>query len=388
MSSVERKEKRYQRRKEKRQEKIKNFLENAPSYEEVFTFEHLWNSFWLCRKEVSWKPSIQIYQQNLTSELVILLNELYSKDGFKSRGFIEFNICERGKMRHIKSVDIKERIVQRCFCDYYLIPLLTRNLVYDNGASLKNKGVSFTLDRLNIHLEQYYKKYNTNEGWILLYDFSNYFGNIDHEKLYKIVDALILDDKCKKLYHHLVDAFGSVGLGLGSQVSQVSAVIFPNIIDHKIANFKNTESSARYMDDGYVIFKNKEDAIECEKMLLEEADKLNIILNPKKIKICKINRSFIYIKKRFFLNDKGNSIMRLNRNNIFKHRRRINKLFGLMEQKKIQLEDIELSHKSWYGQVKKYKNKKSVYNIDLQIRRLINGYNSNLSSDKCGIRKS
>ena len=142
------------------------------------------------------------------------------------------------------------------------------------------------------------------------------------------------------------------------------------------------------MDDGYVIFKNKEDAIECEKLLLEETKKLNIILNPKKIKICKINRSFIYIKKRFFLNDKGYSIMRLNRNNIFKHRKRINKLFGLMEQKKIHLEDIELSHKSWYGQVKKYKNKKSVYNIDLQIRRLINGYNSNLSSDKCGIRKS
>lgn len=382
MSNQERKEARYQRRKQKRQAKKEKFLDGMPSYEEIFTFENLWYSFWLCREEVAWKPSIQIFQQNLTVELVKLLKDLHSEQGFRSRGFIEFNICERGKMRHIKSVDIRERVVQRCFCDYYIVPLLTRNLIYDNGASLKDKGITFSLDRLKIHLERYFKKYGTNEGWILLYDFSNFFGSIDHKELYKIVDPLIRDEKCRKLYHHLIDAFGDVGLGLGSQVSQVSAVAFPNKIDQILANDLSVESNARYMDDGYAIYHKKEYALKGMEILLKETKNMGITLNPKKIKICKLSKSFIYLKKRFFLDNKGNVIVRLNRNNIYKHRRRVIKLCGLVDQHRLVPQDIDLCHRSWKGQIiKRFKNRKSVYDIDRQIRRILDGYCSNSTSD-------
>lgn len=369
---LSRREKRYQNRVKIRQLKKEKFLNNLPSFEQIFTYENLYESFWLCRKEVSWKPSIQIFQQNLNLEIIKLLKILHSDQGFKPKGFIEFNICERGKIRHIKSVNIQERVVQRCFCDNFLVPLLTHCLIYDNGASLKGKGIDFHLNRMKRHLEEYFKKYHTNEGWILLYDFSNYFGNIDHEKLYNIVDPLVKDNQCLKLFHRLIDPFGNTGLGLGSQVSQISAVVFPNMIDQKISNFYKTENYARYMDDGYCIFKTKEDAKEALKILLAETKKLNIQINSNKIQICKINKSFIFLKKRFFLNKKGKAIMRLNKNNIYKHRRRIYKLFNLIKLNKLVLFDVELSHKSWYGQVLKFKNKKSVYDINKQIRRLLN----------------
>ena len=48
----------------------------------------------------------------------------------KSKGFYEFDIMERGKQRHIRSVVIGERVVQRCLCDYALVPVLTRTFVY------------------------------------------------------------------------------------------------------------------------------------------------------------------------------------------------------------------------------------------------------------------
>lgn len=384
MNNQEKREKRYQRRKAKRLAKKEKFLNSLPSFQEVFSFEHLYNSFWLCRKEVSWKPSIQIFQQNLTFEILKLMDELNSKQGFKSRGFIEFNICERGKMRHIKSVDIRERVVQRCFCDYYLLPLLSKNLIYDNGASLKNKGVSFTLNRLKIHLQKYYKKYNNNDGWIVLFDFSNYFGNINHEKLYSIVDPLFKDEKCKKLYHHLIDVFGEIGLGLGSQVSQISAIAFPNKIDQFFVNSFLVESYARYMDDGYIICHTKEDAKKCVEILLQLTKELDIKINLKKIKIYKLNHIFIFIKKRFQLLSTGKVLMKLNRNNIYKHRRKIKKLLKLIDKNKIKIENVEISHKSWLGQLKKFKNSRAVYNIHLQIRRLLDGYiNSNNASNWC-----
>ena len=286
-------------------------------------------------------------------------------------------------MRHIRSVDIRERVVQRCFCDYFLVPLLSHFLIHDNGASMKDKGISFTLKRLQLHLKSFYNECNTNKGYILLYDFSDYFGSIDHDKLYELVDPLIQDKRSKKLYHHLIDAFGSIGLGLGSQVSQISAVAFATPIDNALQQCPYSKSYARYMDDGYVICETKEDAKKCAEILLREADKLNIKINSKKLKICKINQSFVFIKKRFFLNDKGEAVIRLNRNNIYKHRRRIYKLIGLVNNNKITINSVELCHKSWYGQVKKYKNKKAIYSIHQIIRRVINGYDSNLSSD-CG----
>lgn len=371
MTNQERREKRYWRRKARREANKKKFLQSVPAYEQIFTFENLWTSFWLCRKEVSWKPSIQIFQQNLSTELVKLEQELLSKRGFKSEGFIEFNICERGKMRHIKSVNIRERIVQRCFCDYYLVPLLTHNLIYDNGASLKNKGNSFSLDRLIYHLNKFYKKYKSNNGWIVLYDFTNYFGNIDHNILYKMVDDLILDKKCKELYHHLVDNFGDVGLGLGSQVSQISAVIFPNYIDQKLINYKDAEAYARYMDDGYIIFKEKASAQKCVKDLLNYAKKMNIKLKPEKIKLCKISNNFTFLKKRFRLTSNGQVIMKLNRNNIYKHTRKIKKLIKLTKEERLTMKSVEHSHKAWLGQLKKYKNKKAIYIVDKKINKLI-----------------
>ena len=49
------------------------------------------------------------------------------------------NSKDRHELRHIRSVHINERVVQRCLCDYSLVPVLSRSFVYDNGASIKIK---------------------------------------------------------------------------------------------------------------------------------------------------------------------------------------------------------------------------------------------------------
>ena len=97
-------------------------------FEQVFTFRHLWDSYKKCRKGVGWKPSIQIFNQNMGMNIYKLYKELHSGT-FKSDGFYEFTIKERGKERHIRSVNIRERIVQRCLCDYCLVPALSKSLI-------------------------------------------------------------------------------------------------------------------------------------------------------------------------------------------------------------------------------------------------------------------
>lgn len=119
-TSEERKEARYQRRKAARQAKRDALSEACGNFEEVFTFEHLYDSAKNCSKGVMWKNSVQNYMSRITTN-VADTHEKLMNGKFKSRGFHEFDLIERGKLRHIKSVHISERVVQRCLCDYILV---------------------------------------------------------------------------------------------------------------------------------------------------------------------------------------------------------------------------------------------------------------------------
>ena len=60
---------------------------------------------------------------------------------------------------------------------------MRKYLIYDNSASIKGKGIDFARKRLLVHLRKYYHQHGSNDGYILLIDFSKYYDNIQHEKL-------------------------------------------------------------------------------------------------------------------------------------------------------------------------------------------------------------
>ena len=132
MNSTERHEARYQRRKQKRLQKKAQSMAAADNFDAVFTFDNLYHSYKKCCLGVGWKASTQRYRVNAIVNVNDTLRQL--KEGkFKSRGFYTFIRIERGKERNIKSVHISERVVQRCLCDYSLIPILSRSFIYDNS---------------------------------------------------------------------------------------------------------------------------------------------------------------------------------------------------------------------------------------------------------------
>lgn len=366
MNSIERREARYQRRKAKRQAKRNEYAESLGNFDDVFSYMNLYESFGLCKQGVRWKASIQSYEANLC----INTYEIYSrlKEGkWKSKGFTRFKLSERGKIRQIQSVHISERCIQRTLCDKYLVPLLSRSLIYDNGASLKGKGTRFAMERLDRHLREHQKKYG-DEGYILLYDFSNYFGNIDHEILYKMVDPKIPDDRIKILYHQLIDAFDE-GIGLGSQVSQISAVYFANDIDHTFKDRMGVKQCARFMDDGYIISGDLNFLRECESVLREKCEEYKISINKRKIKICKLSHGFTYLKKRYVLRD-SKIIVKLSRQTFRAVKRRLKK----MKEKNLPYAHILQAYKSWRGNCKGYDNWNRVLKIDKYFNEMFKDY--------------
>ena len=121
MNGEERHKVRYLRRKAKRDEKKAAAMREYDNFDKVFTFDNLWKAYRKCVCGVGWKASTQIYRNRPITNIARVLNALRSGT-YKSKGFYAFTVIERGKTRHIKSVHISERVVQRCLCDNSLIP--------------------------------------------------------------------------------------------------------------------------------------------------------------------------------------------------------------------------------------------------------------------------
>jgi hypothetical protein len=257
MTSEERKEKRFQKRQAIRQNK-REVLTGLYSFDRITDPENLVKAFAKSKKGVFWKKSVQSYEMNRLKNISSAVDALRNKKSIH-KGFVEFDINERGKRRHIRSVTIDERVIQKCLCDEVLVPLLSRSLIYDNGATIKNKGFHFTIRRLKHHLSEYYRSQNfKNEGYVLTIDFSKFFDSIVHHVLYREQNRYICDVRVQFLLRQCISVFGDdTSLGLGSQVSQISSLFYPNKIDHFIKDRCQIKYYARYMDDMYIIHHDK-----------------------------------------------------------------------------------------------------------------------------------
>ena len=140
---------------------------------------------------------------------------------------------------------------------FSLYPALTHNLILDNYASQKGKGTHFATKRLTKFLTEHYKKYG-NKGYVLLVDFKSYFASIPHEIIKENTRKFFKDEKLISLADSFVDAFGDRGLGLGSETSQINAIVHINAIDHYIKEKARIKGYGRYMDDSFIIHESKE----------------------------------------------------------------------------------------------------------------------------------
>jgi len=223
---------------------------------------------------------------------------------------------------------------------------LERTFVYDNGASMKNKGYTFTVNRLCQHLREHYRKHGT-DGYVLLFDFSKFFDNVSHRLVKGIMEKEFSDERILKLASHFVEAFGDKGMGLGSQISQVLALASANRLDHYIKEKCRIKGYGRYMDDGYLIHESKEYLKECLEGIKKICDELEIKLNVKKTQIVKLTRGFTFLKIRFYLLPSGKIIRKIYRRSVVKMRQKLKALKRKVDEGVMEYPDVYTSWQSW-----------------------------------------
>jgi hypothetical protein len=353
MTSNERHEVRYQRRKAERESKRQQKLSQYDDFERVIDIDNLYQALRESVRGVSWKESVQRYEANAMRNIIETRRKLLEGENVQN-GFVEFTLRERGKIRHIRSVHISERVVQKCLCNQVLVPILSNSLIYDNGASIKGKGVHFAIKRFIAHLSRFYRENNySNKGYALLIDFSKFFDNIDHNVLFELLRKKIKDERVIDLTMKFVKVFGDgKSLGLGSQVSQILAIFDPNDLDHAIKKL-GIKYYGRYMDDLYLIHSDKEYLKYCFGEIKKMCDNLKIIINTKKTRIVKLEQGVEFLKGKYFLIPSGRILRRPCKDSTTRMRRKLKKFRILIDSGKMSFSDLRASYQSWRGNYKK-----------------------------------
>lgn len=346
-----------------------NFKQN--NLENTITFQNYLNALKKCNKNVSYKKSVQHFNMFAIENIHKIINDIHNGEPPVTKEVPKIIIMERGKERIITPIAFYDRITQRVICDNILTPYLSKSLIYDNGASMKGKGVSFARKRIMKHLQKAVKKYG-NDFYVLSFDFKSFFDSIPHAQCKNILNNSIKDRDIKNLILKIVVSYAisdieqsnksssekenlineifklnGRGICLGSQISQLMALSIPNQIDHLIKEKWKIKGYERYMDDGIIIHHDKGCLKRILKSIIECAESLGLSLNLKKTKIIKVSKGFTFLKIRYFVTKTGKIVRKLTRGNIVRMRRKLKKFKKMVDNKKMTIEDVKASLQSW-----------------------------------------
>lgn len=347
----------------------------------------LYHAYLLAKKESDWKPQVQKYEINFLPNIVESKHDLENHT-YRSKESTEFIINERGKTRPITGLQMSDRVIRHSLCDNVLTPALLNYMIYDNGASLKRKGIDFSRKRFEEHLHQYYREHGNNDGYILLMDYSKFYDNIPHDTAYQAIASHIDDELSLWLLQRIFDNFKidvsymsddeyarcmevpfnsteyrlkipksahtgekymCKSVNIGDQCSQIIGIYYPTPIDNYIKIVKRQKYYGRYMDDSYVIHANKEFLQELATEIIAKAKELGIILNPKKTRIVKLSDYYRFLQISYSLTETGKVVRKINPKRVVDMRRKLKKLSIKVKCGERTQEEIENMFKSWMG---------------------------------------
>ena len=136
-------------------------------------------------------------------------------------------------------------------------------------------------------------------------------------------------------------------MGLGSQISQTMALLSADRLDHFVKEELRIKCYGRYMDDGYLIHRDKGYLKRCLSVIRTICEELGIELNEKKTQIVKLSRGFTYLKARIYLTETGKVVRKIYKRSVTRMRQRMKKFKRMVQAGRIPLETVRMSVQCW-----------------------------------------
>ena len=370
-------------------------------YEEIVCdANNLYRAYKASIKNSKWKETVQKFMLNFLRHIFSIQEDLLNRT-LQNGPVDEFELSERGRVRPITSIQIRDRIIRHALCDEVLLPEVRKRIIYDNCASIKGRGISMQRKRFEVHLRKYYRLYGT-EGWILFGDFTKFYDNIIHEiakrELLKLFDddefidwllTIIFDgfkidvsymsdeeyadclfSTFNKLEYREIpkelltgEKWMAKSVNIGDQLSQIIGIYYPYRIDNYVKYVRGEKFYGRYMDDWYIMNPDRDVLLNLLANIRKIANELGIHINEKKTRIVKISSTYKFLQVKYSLSKDGKVIKRINPERVTALRRKLKKLAVKVENGEVEYENVENMFKGWMGSFYKLMSKKQRKNL-------------------------
>ncbi|MBQ8235018.1 MAG: hypothetical protein IJZ36_05505 [Bacilli bacterium] len=350
------------------------------------------------------KIKLERFENNYVSNMIYIKNTLENKSYIP--GKYNIFLIKEPKLRLIMSQNVFDKIINHMVSKYFLVDIYSNTLINENIATRENKGTHYGINLLKKYLNEVKK----DEFYILKFDISKYFYNLDHDILKNLVRRKIKDKDVLKIIDDIIDSTDSEyvnkeinrvkqkeinkvlnsnvdnknkilnninkipvykkgkGLPIGNMSSQILAVLYLNELDHFIKEKLNIKYYIRYMDDGVIIHKDKKYLEYCLVEIEKIIDKYKLELNNK-TRIYKCNEGFDFLGFKFILKN-NKVIMKVKNDTKKRFKRKMKNLYTLLNNNKICYRDLMQVKNSYLGHLGHGNTSKLVTNtMDMYINK-------------------
>lgn len=342
------------------------------------------------------KTKLLRFEYNYVSNIVYIKNILENRKYIP--GKYNIFIIKEPKLRLIMSQNIIDKIINHLVSEYLLVEVFDQSLIDSNIATRKNKGTDYGIKLL----KKYIKKLNNNKFYILKFDISKYFYNLDHEILKNIISKKIKDKDVINLLYKIIDSTDysyinkrinnlknteiekilkrnaldkerlineiksipeykkGKGLPIGNMSSQFLAILYLNELDHYIKEELKIKYYIRYMDDGILLHRDKEYLKKCLKKIEKILERYGLKLNNK-TRIYSSDEGFEFLGYKYIMKN-NRLIVKIKGQTKRRFKRKMKTLYKLEEQGKITEKDIKHVEASYKGHLHYGNTKKLIEN--------------------------
>lgn len=338
-------------------------------FEKVTDFNNLYKAYCKAKSGKKYRQSSAKFQIRCLDGLHRLKTLLESKE-YQVSEYREKYIYEP-KKRLIKIASFQDNVVQHSLCDNVLIPRLEQVFIQNNFAGRKGKGTLYGLNTLKEHMISYYNE-NKIDGYILKADVTKFFYNIDHDILKSLLRVYFEDEDILWLCDLIIDSTDNPGLPLGNQTSQVFALLFLSNIDHFITDDLNVKYYGRYMDDFYLIHKDKKHLQYCLNEINSKINTLKLTLNGK-TQIMPFKQGIKFLGFHTYINN-GNVVCRVRNENKRNAYRKYTRMAQLVAEGKLDRNKFDECYSSWKAHAAFGDCEGIIQNLDKRISSILDAH--------------
>lgn len=307
-----------------------------------------------CHRGVGYKNSVSRYHMLALSKNYDTLQELINGK-YKTQKGDSFEIFEP-KHRTVTSTKYKDRIPQTSFVLNYIYPKVISQLIDNNFSCIKDRGVDAAREEFKRVL-----RLHTPNDYVLKADLKGYFESINHQKLFDVMSEYINDIWAMEYYQDVINSNEQeIGITLGSEINQLSAVAFLNKLDHML----DDGDYERYMDD-FVYVGTKNECEEVLKIIEKITSSLGLTLSKKKTYIQPLKQPVKFLGFTFLLHDTGKVTMKRCKDKLNNEKRKLRR----MKKKNIPFDKI-MEHYTCVRAVMKKGSRSGVVKLDRYFNNL------------------